>query len=112
MWHRAKCYITSISNAWYLIPVPNMNKIIAFVSGISDRHLKAMTKWPQLLKCGTEPNSIAYAFVAHGIQYQGNLSCHLGGMCKDGQTDRLMDGWADGLNPFLYSPITLRQSGE
>ena len=27
IWHRAKHYLTSMSNAWYLIPVPNMNKI-------------------------------------------------------------------------------------
>ena len=29
--HRAKCYFTSMNNAWYLIIVPNMNKITFFL---------------------------------------------------------------------------------
>ena len=35
IWHRAKCYLTSMNNAWYLITVPNMNKITTFISKIS-----------------------------------------------------------------------------
>ena len=56
VWHRAKCCFTSMSNAWYLITVPNMNKITTFNSQQTDR-----------------------------------------------STDRL--------NPFLCSPIPLRQRG-
>ena len=40
----------------------------------------------------------------HGTQYEENPASHHGGMREDGQTD--------GLDPFLQSPIPLRQSRE
>ena len=52
----------------------------------------------------------------HNIQYEGNSSCHQGEMHEDGLIDGLADrGTArqtDRLDPFLYSLIPLRQSGE
>ena len=47
----------------------------------------------------------------HGTQYKENSSSHHGGMCEE-QLDGRMTGWADGLDPILYSLILLRQSGE
>ena len=44
IWLRAKCYFTSMSNAWYLISVPNMNKIATFFSEISQQILKIYEK--------------------------------------------------------------------
>ena len=35
IWHRAKCYITSMSITWYLISVQNMKTITTFFSEIS-----------------------------------------------------------------------------
>ena len=49
---------------------------------------------------------------AHGTQYEEYTSNHHGGMHEDGQTDRWVDAKTDGLDPFLYSPIPLRLSGE
>ena len=43
----------------------------------------------------------------HGT-HEENLARHHGGMHKDGLTD----GQTDRLNPFQYSSIPLRQSGE
>ena len=42
--HRAKCYFTSMSNAWYMITIPNMNKIITLFSAISQQTLKISEK--------------------------------------------------------------------
>ena len=39
IWHRPKCYFTSMSNAWYLITVPHTNKITTFVPKISQQTL-------------------------------------------------------------------------
>ena len=36
IWRRAKYYFTCISNVWYLIIVPNMNKFTTFFSVISN----------------------------------------------------------------------------
>ena len=43
IWHKAKCYSTSMSNAWYLIHVPDMNKI-TFFAEISHQTLKKLMK--------------------------------------------------------------------
>ena len=42
IWHRTQCYFTTISNAWYLIPVPNINKITTFFAVISQQRLKRL----------------------------------------------------------------------
>ena len=46
IWHRARCYFTSMSNRWYmyLITVPNLNKITTFFSDISQQTLKIYEK--------------------------------------------------------------------
>ena len=44
IWHRAQCYFTYISNTWYLITVPNMNKINPFFSEISQQIHKMYEK--------------------------------------------------------------------
>ena len=46
MWHRAKRYFTEMNNAWYLITVPNMNKITTFYSEIAQKPLKLYEKMP------------------------------------------------------------------
>ena len=40
IWQRAKCYLTIMSNASYLITVSDMTKIITFFSEISQQTLK------------------------------------------------------------------------
>ena len=41
IWHRYRCYFTSMSNnTWYLIAVPNMNKITTFFSELSQQTFK------------------------------------------------------------------------
>ena len=42
----------------------------------------------------------------NGTQYEENTSSYHGGMCEDGHPDLPMNK----LDPFLYSPILLRQS--
>ena len=50
-----------ISNTWYLITVPNMNKINPFFFEVSQQIHKLSENWPQLLKFGKEPNAILQA---------------------------------------------------
>ena len=46
IWHRVTWYFTSMSiDAWYLITVPNMNKI-TFVSGTYHNQHLFYEKWP------------------------------------------------------------------
>ena len=74
MWHRAKCYFTSMINTWYLITVHNMNKITTF---------------------GTVPNSNVHASVAHGTRSWYKI------WRKSIQPSwRNVDGWTDGLDQF------------
>ena len=87
-----------MNNAWYLITTKYEHHHINLT------HRNKFMKKTQLFKFSTEPNYILHASVAHGIQYEENLSSHHGGMYEDGQADRL--------NPFLYSTILLRRSGE
>ena len=63
-----------------------------------------MKNWTSLLKFGMELNYILRIVPDHGSQYEENPSSHHGGMFDDRLTD--------GLDPFLYSPIPLRWSGE
>ena len=44
IWHRAKYYFTCVRNTWYLIIVPNMNKINPFFSVISQQIHKMYVK--------------------------------------------------------------------
>ena len=44
IWHRAKLYFRSLSNLWYLVTVPNMNKIATFFSEISQQTHKIYEK--------------------------------------------------------------------
>ena len=44
IWHRVKCNFTRISSAWYLITLPNVNKIIKFFLEISQQKLKIYEK--------------------------------------------------------------------
>ena len=41
---RAKCYFTSMSNTWYLLTVPTMNRITTFFSQISQKTLQMYEK--------------------------------------------------------------------
>ena len=42
--HRAKCYFTSMGNAWYLITVQNRNKVATFFSKILQQTFKFYAK--------------------------------------------------------------------
>ena len=44
IWHRAKCYFTSMSNIWYPITLPNMTTITTSFSEISQETLKIYEK--------------------------------------------------------------------
>ena len=70
--HRAKCNVISISKAWYLVNVPNMNKITTFFSEISQQICKIYEKM-DILKFGT--------------QYEENQSSYHEGMCEDENMD-------------------------
>ena len=56
-WHRARAYFKYIKALWWLVTVPNMNKVNTFISEISQQSI-FMKKLPKLLKFGTDPNSI------------------------------------------------------
>ena len=44
IWRRAKCYFTCVSNTWYLISIPNMNKINVFFFELSQQIHKMYEK--------------------------------------------------------------------
>ena len=107
IWHKAKCYF--IVQAWYLIIVPNMNQIITFFSDISQQTLKHCHNYSNLAQSQILFYMHQQPMIPdHGTQYEENPASHHGRMNKD----RHPDGRRDGLTPFLYSPIPLRQSRE
>ena len=99
---------TMMSNAWYLITVPNTNKITTFFSTKS-LPSKFMNKLI-LLKFGTEPNSILHASVTHGTQlwypiWRKSIQ----------QSWRNVQGWTnwqtDGLDPCQFTRLHLSGAG-
>ena len=46
IWHTAKLYFICSGNTWYLISVPNINKINLLFSEISQKIHKMYEKWP------------------------------------------------------------------
>ena len=113
IWHRDKYYFTSMSNTWYLITVPNMNNITTFFPKISQQRVKSYEKitimtqiWHRVKFYFTCISGPWYLIMVP--QYEENPSSNHGGMCEDNIQDRRTDG----LDPFVYSPITCRWSGE
>ena len=107
IWHRAKCYFASMSNASYQINCTKSEKKNSPHSSL--RYHTTQNVWkklPQLLQFGTEPNSILHASAAHGTWswypiWRKSIqppwtSCT--------RTARQTDWWMDGLTPFLHSP--------
>ena len=56
IWHGAKCYFTSMSNAWHLKTVLNTNKITTFFSTISQQTLKIYEKIAIIGRAGNNCN--------------------------------------------------------
>ena len=92
IWYGAKYYFIGTSNTWFLITIPNLNTFTTFFSAISQQTFKVYVQIPQIVKYGTEPNSVlrtsaAYMVLDQGSKYEENSSSHHGGMCEDGQMD-------------------------
>ena len=60
IWHKAKYYFVGMSNAWYLITVPNMNKITTFLSNILQQTLKMYEKAIITLMWPNKTSDISY----------------------------------------------------
>ena len=96
IWHRTKCYFTSISNTLYLITVPHKNKITTFFSEISQQTLNLWKNchiyWnlaqSQISFCMHQWPMVHH----HGTQYEENPSSHHGVMHEARHLDRLLDG--------------------
>ena len=112
MWHSVKCYFTG--NTWYLIIVPNINKITTFFSQISQQILNLYEKNVHTYSNLTQSQILIYMhqwpmLPDHCIQIK---KIHPANMEECTRMDIRMERQIYGLDPFLYWPIPLRQSGE
>ena len=99
IWHGAKCHFACNSNTWYLITVPDMNKIITFFSEISQQTLKICEKiaiitqmWHRAkfyFMCISSP---CHLIMVPNIK---KIHRHHGGICKEGLTDGRRDRQTD-----------------
>ena len=97
IWHSAKYNFTSISNTWYLITVPNMNKITTFFSDKSQQKLKTYEKVAIITRiCHRAKFYVMCTSIPWYLIMVPNMKkIHLAG-----------------LGPFLYSQIPLVGSRE
>ena len=107
IWHSAKYNFTSISNTWYLITVPNMNKITTFFSKISQQMLKIYEKRPKLLTFGRA--KLYFKCISRYLIMVPNIKTIHPAIMEE---CAMLDRWTDRQGAFLYSPIPLLQSGE
>ena len=91
IWHRAKCYFTSMNNTWYLITVQNMATITMFLSEISQQTFKMYDQMVIITQIWHEAKFYymhQQTMVAdHGTKYEENPFSYHEGMCKDSLTD-------------------------
>ena len=100
IWHRDKWDFTSISNAWNLIPLPNVNESTTFLSEISQKTHLIYVKMAIIAQIWHRSKfNMPYISAAHGTwswySNEENPSGHHGRMDKDGHLNgnRCMDWW-------------------
>ena len=109
IWHRAKCYFTIMSNAWYLISVPNMNKISTCFSEISQQTLKMYEEIAKITQiCHRAKFYFTYMSSPwYLIMVPNNMKkIHpiiMEECFEDGWTDWLTGGWTDRLMHWTLS---------
>ena len=91
IWHRAKSYLASMSNTWYLITVSNINRITTFFSETPQQTHTKYEKKRQILFYMNQRRMVP----DYSTQYGENLSSYHGRMCEEGPTDRQTDRWID-----------------
>ena len=94
IWHRVKWYFTCISNKWYLITVPNINKITTFFSETSQQRLENYEKIAIITQIWHRPKFYFtcisgpwYLIMVPNMKKIYQAIMEHGGVCKNRRTD-------------------------